>query len=173
MGTWLAAAQALITVADGAAVTNPEDPEGPTVPLSTLVARSFIAPGPDFAHDCSLLAVHVEALDALPVASDADLGPQFGCVLVPSILLHLTYADDCVPVPSNDGKPPTPEAVEAWSSAFLDRCVVLWQAVADAVLGGSLDVGGCHDASIGQATFTGPAGGMAAMVVPVRVRLQA
>lgn len=174
MGTWTEAADALLTVATGVMVPPalPPDHE-PAVALEDTVSRVFVAPGPEYATDCSLLAVHLDAIGAVPVASDADLGPQFGCVIVPAVTLVLRYRADCVPTPANDGTPPSASRVEDWATLTMERANLLWQGVADAVLGGALDVGGCHDASLGIAQGYGPSGGIAGLTIPVTVRLQA
>lgn len=173
MGTWTEAAAALLTLAEGAQVPPALPPaDEPAVALSTTVDRTFVAPGPDYATDCSLLAVHLDRISPLPVASDFDLGPSFGCIIVPSVRLVLRYRGDCVPLVKSSGKAPTPEEVEAWSVLSMQRSMLLWQAVADGVLGGALDVGGCHDATLGEADPYGPSGGMAGLNIPVTVRLQ-
>lgn len=173
MGTWTAAADALLTAAEGAQVPPALPPDDtPLVALSSTVDRTFVAPGPDYATDCALLAVHLDRILPLPVALDSDLGPQFGCIIVPTVRLVLRYRGKCVPVPGPGGKPPPAEDVEAWSTLSMERSMLLWQAIADAVLGGALDVGGCHDASMGEADAYGPSGGMAGITIPVTVRLQ-
>lgn len=167
MSTWLQSAEALLTTAGAAPVPDPQNPAG-TVPLRTVVDRVFLAPGPQFAWDCSLLAVHIAEVGGVELMS-----AEVGCVIVPEILLHLTYADDCVPPMDNRGRAPAAEAVAEWSAAFYDRAAALWQHVADAVRGGPVDPVGGGDALIEPAIFTGPMGQMAAMTIPVRVRLQA
>lgn len=173
MGSWTAAADALLTAATGAVVPVSLNPDDGTVTLDEVVSRVFIAPGPDFARDCSLLAVSMGTIRGLPVASDTDLGPQFGCVLVPTVTLTLVFREDCVPTANAKGRPPAADRVERWAALHMERATILWQTIADAVLGGALDVGGCHDATLGDGTTVGPGGGMAGLDLPVTVRLQA
>lgn len=174
MGTWMDAAQAVLAAASATVVT-PADPDAEPpvleVQLGAVVAREFVAPGPDFARDCSLLAVHVGSLQPVQLAgADADLG-MLGCVIVPAVQLVVTLALDCVPAPSDSGKPPPVAAVTAWSVDFYDKASALWQHLADVVTAGGLE--GCDDTSLGTAFTAGPQGGMAQVQIPVRVRLDA
>jgi len=169
VGTWVDAATALITAAEGTEVPALEG--SGTTTIGAIVSRSFLAPGPDFATDCSLLAVHVERISGLPVGSDSALGPD-SCVLVPALRLVLTYAQDCAPAPTQKGKPPTPAEVEAWTVAWYEQTNALWQAVADAVLGGPVGQE-CLDATIGDGVTSGPEGLVVWFRIPVTVRLQA
>lgn len=173
MTTWTDAASALLAAAGAVEVPTETGGSAPdTSPLSATVARVFVAPGPRFAHDCSLLAVHAEVVRSLPLDSTTSLGMEFPCLTVPAITLVLTYAEDCVPGPANDGNPPAPDVVSAWSLQWYERVTLLWQGVMDAVMGGALDSAGCYDATVGDARMEGPLGLMAWVTIPVTVRLQ-
>ncbi len=169
MGTWMETACDVLTVAAATVITEPDD-SAPGVTLGDLVARQFIAPGPEFARDCSLLAVHVDSIEAVGLAAaETDLG-MAGCVIVPAINLVVTLALDCVPtVSGNPPKPPPADDVTVWSLDFYDKATALWQALGDLAISG---LEGCGDVSVGQAVTAGPQGGMAQVQVPVRVRLE-
>lgn len=150
--TWLASAQALLAAGAGAA-------------LSTPLARQVIAPGSGFARDCRMLAVYPELVEAVPLPA-GDL-PGFGCAVVPALVLHAVFVADCVPTPSDDGSPPPAADVTAWTEAFIADTEAVWNAVADAALGGTL--GDCSSVTIQQARVVGPSGGVAQFDVPVRL----
>ena len=150
--TWLGSATDLLDTAAAATLTSPP-------------ARVFIAPGGIFARDCRLLAVYADRVTAAPLGV-SDL-PGQGCALVPVLGLNLVFVADCVPAPSDNGKPPPAAAVQAWTEDFLSDCEAIWEAVADAVLAGLL--GDCDSVSVDEATITGPLGGVAEFVIPIRV----
>lgn len=164
--------QALLTIAEGTPVTNPGAGD-PLVPLGTLVKRSLLAPGPDFARDCAMLAVYWDGITAEPVSQWEALGGP--CIVVPSVRIVLVYADDCVPAQTDGGSPPTPAAIEAYTVQWTDRVTALWQATVQAALDGGLSAGGCCEATVDDASpgRPSPFGKMAQAQIPVRLRLQA
>lgn len=150
--TWLSSAATLLSSAE-------------TASLSAPVARSFVAPGGNFARDCRLLAVHLETVDSAPIAS-GDV-PGFGCSFVPVLSLVVTFVADCYPVANDQGRPPPPASVTAWTEDFLADVESIWNEIADAALDGIL--GECSSVSIGQAELEGPDGGSAQLQIPVRL----
>jgi hypothetical protein len=112
-----------------------------------------------------MLAVYLERIEAAPLGG-GEL-PGQGCVVVAAPVLRLVYVADCVPPPKDDGKPPKAEMIDAWTSTFLADCEAIWNAVADAILGGIL--GDCSGAEIRPGEMSGPGGGVAEMSIPVRL----
>lgn len=153
--TWKAKAQALLSAAEAATLSSP-------------VARSVIAPGPDFARDCRMLAVYLDQQNSVTATASPTSGlPGSGCAVIPTVRLTLAFVADCVPAPGDSGQPPAAAAVTAWTEAFLDDAEVIWNAVADAALDGTL--GDCDDVTIEAADTRGPLGQVAQFIIPVSV----
>lgn len=153
---WVTAAQTLLDAAVDA---------GPPV------AREFIAPGPRFAHDCSLIAVHVADAGTEPPGGLQLLSGDRGCVLVPYTVLMVTFVLDCVPSGEDVGgewQPPAAADVTAWSATYLSGAEAIWQAVMDAAAGPLAEE--CLEATVGDVEFGGPLGGVAWSEIPVRVQ---
>lgn len=129
------------------------------------VGRKVIAPGPDFARDCRMVAVHLEQPLTRPVAG--DLG-KISCATVPVLVWRVTFVADCVPGPKDDGGPPAPQDITDWSKTFLADSQAIYDALADVC--GSGDIGDCKTVTLGDGTPTGPSGGIATMSWPVTVR---
>ncbi|HEY8544737.1 MAG TPA: hypothetical protein VIL36_06805 [Acidimicrobiales bacterium] len=128
------------------------------------VDRKLIAPGPDFAHDCRQMVVHLEQSQTRPVGGDL----RRGCAVVPIIVLRVTFVADCVPTLASDGTPPHPEEITAWSKRFIADCQRVYMGIAEACGGGGL--GDCQNVTIGDSTPTGPSGQTASMSWPVTIR---
>jgi hypothetical protein len=133
--------------------------------LSSPVARSVVAPGPGVARDCRMLAVWLDSIEALP-GSPGEF-PGGGCALLPVINLRLLFVADCVPTPSDQGKPPPAADVTAWSLDYLADVEAVWDALADAAAAGTF--GECSTVSVQQSTQSGPLGGTASTIIPVRI----
>lgn len=151
MSTWDQVAQQLLDAAHASGVT---------------VDREFIAPGPNFARDCRLLAVAFLRPAVVPVQREW----AGSCAVVPQHVFQVVFAADCVPAQDDDGNPPTAAEVTAWSTAFLADCTRVFDALTDAATLGTI-AGGCENVSIGQGEMRGPGGGMSSMVVPVTIQM--
>lgn len=146
MPTWDTYAEALRAAVDAA-------------PLSTPLSRSVVAPGPDFARDCRMVGVYLERPATLPLPGAFAGGV---CYSIPQLTFQVVFVADCVPMPGDDGSPPLPATVTAWSTAFLRDCGAVYEALAAAVEA----LGACDSASIGDGVPTGPTGGTATMRWP-------
>lgn len=129
------------------------------------VDRTFVAPGPRFAHDASLLAVHLSANgDVGEPAGASPLGPAWDAPAVPTCTFIVTYVECCVPTPSGKAPnrlAPPAGAIDAFSRAFLANCQAVYDAVANTV------DRSCYD--VGTGSPRGPSGGQAVYAFPVRV----
>lgn len=126
--------------------------------------RKFIAPGPDFAHDCRLIAVYLEAPDAVPLQREF----AGSCASVPQIVFRVVFAADCVPAVDDNGNPPPADDVTAWSTAFLADVSLIHHALV--IAGGDDQLGcDCSNVSIGRGQVRGPSGGMASVSIPVTI----
>lgn len=129
------------------------------------VAREIVAPGPDFAHDCRLLAVHLGPVTQLP------LQRQFpgSCATVTQIELDVTFVADCVPVGN-----PTPDQVQVteWSDTWIRDVEMIHRAILDWIdePTGAASLGVvCESISMSQAIPSGPTGGTASIVWPLNI----
>lgn len=175
-------------------------PDGGT--LGAHVDRVFIAPGPDYAKDCSLLAVRIGPVVPNYMVPPDVMGAPL-CVMVNHLTLTVDYWDHCVPTFDETGQPPPDTAVNTWALDFYERADLLWQHIADATLDGcemfSLlltnlsplllsngglplwltqqapwgDVSWCGGVTLGETEHHGPIGGMAGVSIPITVRLGA
>ena len=151
MRTWGQIAQELLDAATGAGVA---------------VAREFIAPGPNFARDCRLIAVVMIRPSVVPLQREY----AGACAVVPQHTFQVVFGADCVPPVRDDGSPPPAADVTAWSKAFLDDAGKIHDALLDAATSGAI-AGSCEGVSIGQGEMRGPLSGFASMVIPVTVQL--
>lgn len=135
--------------------------------LDALVAalpgydRAVLAPGPTFARDCRMLAVHLgDLLDA----------PLVGCGAVTDATVGAHVVRDCVPAPSKAGDRvtlPTAEAITDWTREFLAD---VW--AAHVALGALVDsVNGEGKALLGRPQFRGPGSGVSEAEWTVTVQL--
>lgn len=133
--------------------------------LSTgvIVERSFIAPGPGFARDCRLVAVYLQRPVVVPLQREWAGG---SCAIVPQLTFHVVFVADCVPASDDDGAPPAPADLTAWSSAFLADCQNVHDGITDGASTGSFGTA-CDGISVGQGEMRGPMGETASMIVPI------
>lgn len=136
------------------------------VDSGVTVDREFIAPGPNFARDCSLIAVVLLRPSVVPLRREW----AGACAVAPQHDFQIVYVEDCVPVPDDSGAPPSPSAVSTWAKSYLDHCNAIHDAVLTAVYDGSI-AGGCHQISVGQGDMRGPQGQTASMVLPITITL--
>lgn len=92
------------------------------------------------------------------------------CAVAPQHSFQVVYANDCVPVPDDQGNPPSPTDVTSWAKSFLDNCGKIHDAILTAAFDGSI-AGGCHQVSIGAGDMRGPLGTIAQMIVPITITL--
>lgn len=130
------------------------------------VGREFVAPGPNFARDCSLIAVVLLRPEVVPLQREW----AGSCAAVGQMAFEVVFVDDCVPVQSDRGVPPTPADVSAWSLAYLAKCAKIHAAILTAATDGHI-AGGCHQISVGRGDMRGPLGAVASMIVPVTITL--
>lgn len=149
--TWLASAEELLAAAN-------------TATLSAPVARSFLSPGGAFARDCRLLAVYPGPVTTAPLPI-GDFPSGMPCVVVPVLTLTVVFLADCYPAANDHGKPPTPAAVTAWTTDFLTDAEAIWNAVSDAAPA----LADCNSVAVDPAQFTGPGGGAAQLLIPLRL----
>lgn len=157
MQTWDVLADKILT----AATTDPDDPDLPLVD----VARALIAPGPDFARDCRMIAVHLEQPQTRPFPGDFGFA---ACASLTQLVFRVTFVADCVPGPDVDGNPPPPDEITLWSKEFLADANLIADALADLCAGTDL-CDDCSGVSLGDGQPTGPGGGVATMSWPVTV----
>jgi hypothetical protein len=151
VGSWPGYAETLRAAVDAATLSAP-------------LKRSVVAPGPDFARDCRMVAVVLTRPQTVPLQREFAGGV---CYAVPQLTFDVVFVADCVPVPGSDGSPPSPAAVTAWSVAFLGDVQSIYTALVTAALSG--DLGDCDSVTIGEGTPTGPTGQIATMRFPVTV----
>jgi hypothetical protein len=130
------------------------------------VGREFVAPGPNFARDCSLIAVVLLRPEVVPLQREF----AGACAAVTQMAFEVVFVDDCVPTQADNGQPPSPAAVSAWSLAYLAKCAKIHAAVMTAASDGQI-AGGCHQISVGRGDMRGPLGSQASMIVPITVTL--
>lgn len=129
------------------------------------VAREFVAPGPQFARDCRLIAVCMIRPAVVPLQREY----AGACAVVPQHTFQVVFAADCVPTQDDDGKPPPAADVTMWSLAFLRDAGLIYDAVLEAAVNGDIS-GSCESVSVGQGEMRGPQGSMASLVFPLTVQ---
>lgn len=147
---WAEIAQQLLDAATGSGVD---------------VSRSFIAPGPNFARDCRLIAVALLRPTVVPAGREW----AGSCGIVPQHTFQVVFVADCIPV-AKEGTPPSADDLSAWSKTFLDDCDQIYDALTTAVTDDSI-AGGCHQITIGTGEMRGPLGRTASMLIPVTITL--
>lgn len=114
------------------------------------VGRRVIAPGPDFARDCGMLAVH------LGFGGDKrlDTSGRFPveCFGQSEVVVWAHYVSDCVPVSDDSGTPPPADDITDYSETFYAN---VWRFHA-ALLTWRAESGG--DATVEQFEIRGPGG---------------
>lgn len=112
-----------------------------------------------------MVAVWLDSID--PVQAGFGELPGGACTLLPVTNLRVLFVADCVPTPSDGGAPPSAQAVTDWTTDYLADVQAVWNAVADAAASGEL--GECSSVSVGSTQQTGPLGGIASTIIPVRI----
>lgn len=121
------------------------------------VARSLVTGGPSFARDCRQIAVTLQQIQQVPLQRGAAAGGT--CGVIPQPVFSVVFTADCYPAPRDNGNTvvlPEPDAITAWTLAFL--------ADIDRLEGALLDLavpGGCRCVTVGPGVVTGPQGGQA------------
>jgi hypothetical protein len=152
----------LAAVADALAVTNAGAP-----------SRQFVSPGTPAFDCCPFICVHPLTLGL------ADTQPLFP-PLEPSLRPHRNsinlvalhaYTIRCVPVPSENGDPPTVAALTAAGKAISQDGWAVWNHLKQAVRDGSLFPGVLTDVFFDGGVQLDPAGGCGGWLFTVRVQL--
>lgn len=136
-----------------------------TAAEAVVVERAEVKPGPDFARDCRLIAVYLEQAQVVPLG-DSEFA-RAACAWATQPVYRVVFFADCLPGSDDDGNPPDPAAVTAWSAAFLADAQTIHDALAE--LADSGDLAPACDVQIGTATSSGPLGGGAEISYPVTV----
>ncbi len=144
MTTWADLAQSVLDAMEGSGVT---------------VTRSLIAPGSAAGRRCRQFLVFPELLSPAPQTFQSI--PRKVCTVIPTLGVRAVFTADCAPTPGDDGSQPDAAKTTVWALQFLTDAEKVWGAILDA-LGDD-----CDGVLIGTAQFTGPAGGVASMSVPI------
>lgn len=145
MSTWGAAAQRILNgmVASGVKVN-----------------RTLLGPGPSVGRGTSQFLVYPD-FPSSPSQGFQTL-PAVGCTRVLTVQFRAVYTKDCVPPPKDNGDQPDPAATSKWVAEYLDEC--------ERVANGILDAFDPQEGvTINPGQFTGPAGGVASMSLPVLI----
>lgn len=135
------------------------------VSSGVTVDRAFIASAPGWAEDCRQIVVHlspIRVVDAIPQGRGPSLGM---CAWVPQVVATVSFVDDCVPVPSEDGQPPSPDAITAHSLQWYADTEAIWQALS----GWIGDQPECANYRIGESIHSGPLGQAVKVQIPIQV----
>lgn len=101
--------------------------------------RAIVAPGPQHAHDCRMVAVYGSILGWQNLSQ--DLMAQTGFASALQAEFRVVFVADCVPASSTQA-PPDAGLVTEWSATMLDDWEKVWRAVGDSAdLGLLLTVG--------------------------------
>lgn len=130
--------------------------------LSSPLSRTIVAPGPDFARDCRMVGVYLERPETVPAVTGFAGGVCYSAV---QLTFQVVFVADCVPAVRDDGSPPAPADITAWSRAFLADSALIYGSLVDAIEA----LGVCDNASLGDGVPTGPTGATATMRFPVTI----
>lgn len=134
------------------------------------VERAIVAPGPQWARDCQMLAVHMERVPVVDPVPRGGRGPSLGmCAWVAHPHFVVTYVGDCVPISDDFGSAPPPaNEITAWATEFLANGDRVWQALSELAEEGIAGFD-CEAIRIGETLPAGPEGRIAQIQIPVAV----
>lgn len=151
MGRWDSIATDLLNAAVGSGVP---------------VARSFVAPGPTFAHPCRLIAVHLAGTREVALGDTTSWGPMASVTRARYVV---TFVADCMPTIDAEGNPPPEADITAAGLAVLADANAIHDALLDPVF--TTDGIGCQNVTVEDGEPFGPSGGKAGWRWPVSVVL--
>ena len=128
----------------------------------TGLARTLLAPGPMNAKDCRQVVVWSDGIrqQNRDAQANTQTGLYGGCCAGVSVANYtVRFVADCVPAFDDNGRPPDPAEVTAWTTGFLADV----ERINGALFGTDLSPVGydCSNLLVGDAQIGGPEGGAA------------
>lgn len=119
--------------------------------------RAYVSPGLPAQDCCDQLAVWVAGLGEAPLPGALPgQSPKALRVNMPTFRVRVTR---CIPMPSDNGEPPSAAALEDAARAIDQDLWLIWNGVIHAVRDGTLWNGRCSNIWVDQANPVDPAGG--------------